>query len=112
VCCILSPGCITYVLLLFPCALACCRSCPGLSLTAVGARRGLLNVPGIEEDVGMIGVHLPDGTFLEMVPWNGTVEWSADPWGRWWLRAVAGGYEAVVDATCQQDAGTVLRWVA
>lgn len=32
---------------------------PGLSLTAVGARRGLLGVPGLEEDVGMLGIHLP-----------------------------------------------------
>ena len=50
------------------------RSVPGLSITAVGARRQLvLGVPGIEEDVGMLGIHLPDGTFLELVPWAGQV---------------------------------------
>ena len=64
-----------------------CRH-PGLSLTAVGARRALaLGVPGIEEDVGLIGVHLPNGgPFVELVPWTGSVEWDVDPWGKWWAR--------------------------
>eukprot|EP00878_Enallax_costatus_P029304 GHUV01031756.1.p1 GENE.GHUV01031756.1~~GHUV01031756.1.p1 ORF type:complete len:461 (+),score=103.09 GHUV01031756.1:601-1983(+) len=83
---------------------------PGLSVTAVGARRQLvLGLQGVEEDVGMLGIHLPDGTFLELVPWAGEVEWSADPWGRWWIKARARGYEAVIDATCEPHAGTVLR---
>lgn len=82
---------------------------PGLCLTAVGARRGLLGVPGLEEDVGMVGVHLPDGRLLALTPWAGDVDWSADPWGRWRLRARGDGYEAVVDATCAQAAGTTLR---
>lgn len=86
------------------------RSLPGLSVTAVGARRQLVLVlKGVEEDVGMLGIHLPDGTFLELVPWAGEVEWSADPWGRWWIKARARGYEAVIDATCAPHAGTVLR---
>lgn len=56
-------------------------SYPGLSVTAVGARRGLvLGVQGVEEDVGLIGVHLENGDFVEMVPWN-----------RWELRARGGG---------------------
>ena len=58
----------------------------------------------------MIGVHLPGGPFVELVPWVGEVEWSADPWGRWWLRAKGAGYEAVLDATCAEDAGAVLRY--
>ncbi|KAI8472481.1 MAG: tocopherol cyclase-domain-containing protein [Monoraphidium minutum] len=82
---------------------------PGLSVTAVGARRGLLGVPGLEEDVGMVGVHLPGGRFLELTPWSGDVEWSADAWGRWRLRAAGGGYEALVEATCAPGAGAVLR---
>jgi tocopherol cyclase len=82
---------------------------PGLSVTAVGARRGLLGVPGLEEDVGMVGVHLPGGEFLELTPWRGDVEWDADVWGRWRLRAAGGGYEALVEATCAADAGAVLR---
>ncbi len=54
-------------------------------MTAVGARRSLvLGLPGIEEDVGLIGVHLPDGgPFIELVPWNGDVEWEVEPWGKW-----------------------------
>lgn len=88
-----------------PAAVACC-SVPGLSITAVGARRQLvLGVPGIEEDVGMLGIHLPDGTFLELVPWAGQVEWSADPWGDWKIWARARGYEALLEASCAEDAG-------
>ena len=147
---------------------------PGVSVTAVGARRALLapgatggaggaaaaatgapsspaappassalgalvgSLLGGEEDVGMIGIHLPPGlaasrglpTFLELVPWRGDVEWSASPWGRWWVRACGGGggggalgggafgggggggdgeIEAVLEAECDADAGTVLR---
>lgn len=80
-----------------------------MSVTAVGARRGLLGVPGLEEDVGMIGIHLPGGKFLELTPWTGDVEWSADEWGRWWLRARGQGHEALVEATCAPGAGAVLR---
>lgn len=29
----------------------------GTSVTAVGALRGLLGVPGVEENVGMVGIH-------------------------------------------------------
>ncbi|KAG2447103.1 hypothetical protein HYH02_007852 [Chlamydomonas schloesseri] len=83
---------------------------PGLSVTAVGARRALLlGLQGVEEDVGLIGVHLPGGEFVELVPWNSELEWDVDPWGRWWLRAVSERYEALVEATCAPGAGTVLR---
>jgi tocopherol cyclase len=92
------------------CCMPCHCSVPGLSITAVGARRQLvLGVPGIEEDVGMLGIHLPDGTFLELVPWAGQVEWYADPWGRWKIWARARGYEALLEASCEDEAGTVLR---
>lgn len=83
---------------------------PGLSVTAVGARRGLLGVPNFEENVGMIGIHLPDERFIELVPWAGSVEWSADEWGRWWISAKRQGHEALLEASCEQDAGTVLRY--
>ncbi|EFJ42521.1 hypothetical protein VOLCADRAFT_42287, partial [Volvox carteri f. nagariensis] len=83
---------------------------PGLSVTAVGARRALLlGLQGVEEDVGLIGVHLPGGEFVEMVPWNSELEWDVDPWGRWWLRAVNERFEALVEATCAPGAGAVLR---
>ncbi|KAF8055647.1 VTE1 [Scenedesmus sp. PABB004] len=83
---------------------------PGLSVTAVGARRQLLlGLQGAEEDVGMLGIHLPDGEFVELVPWAGEVEWSADPWGRWWLRGRGRRHEAVLEASCAPGAGAVLR---
>jgi tocopherol cyclase len=85
---------------------------PGLALTTVGARRGLLGVPGLEEDVGLVGITLPGGRFIELTPWTGDVEWSADEWGRWWLRAVGQGYEAVIEATAAPEAGRVLRCAA
>lgn len=31
-------------------------------------------MPGLEEDVGMIGLHWGD-QFLELVPWTGHVSW-------------------------------------
>ena len=39
----------------------------------LGARRGILQLPGVEEDVGMIGIHWR-GQFIELVPWNGEVQ--------------------------------------
>ncbi len=44
----------------------------GLARGAPGARRGVLNLPGVEEDVGLIGIHWR-GRFIELVPWNGSV---------------------------------------
>ena len=41
----------------------------------------MLNLPGVKEDVGLIGVHFR-GHFIELVPWNGSVEWDVAPWGR------------------------------
>jgi tocopherol cyclase len=46
-----------------------------------GAKRGILNLPGVKEDVGLIGVHFR-GQFVELVPWNGSVSWDVAPWGR------------------------------
>jgi hypothetical protein len=34
----------------------------------------------------MIGIHW-NGTFVELLPYNGAVTWSVEPWGRWWLKA-------------------------
>ena len=52
-----------------------------ISLCA-GARRGILKLPGVEEDVGLIGIHW-QGKFIELVPWNAEVSWEVEPWGRW-----------------------------
>ena len=35
-----------------------------------------MQLPGVEEDVGMIGIHWR-GQFIEMVPWNGEVQASS-----------------------------------
>jgi tocopherol cyclase len=77
----------------------------------VGARRALaLGLPGIEENVGLIGVHLPGtGEFIELVPWAGEVVWDVEPWGKWMIRACSSTFEAVIEATCKPSAGTVLR---
>eukprot|EP00798_Chlamydomonas_sp_ICE-L_P022636 gene22637-29780_t len=82
---------------------------PDLSVTAVGARRGLLlGVPGVEEDVGMIGIHY-NGDFIELVPWTGDVSWDVAPWGKWTIRASSRDYDALIEASCPADAGAVLR---
>eukprot|EP00884_Botryococcus_braunii_P021088 jgi/Botrbrau1/7663/Bobra.0159s0105.1 len=80
---------------------------PSTALTSVGATRGLLGVAGLEEDVGMIGFH-HQGTFHELVPWTGQVEWEVEPWGSWRVWARNNEYKALVEATCPA-AGTALR---
>uniref|UniRef100_A0A7S3VSV1 Tocopherol cyclase n=1 Tax=Dunaliella tertiolecta TaxID=3047 RepID=A0A7S3VSV1_DUNTE len=85
---------------------------PNLSVTAVGARRGLLlGAEGVglgEEDVGLIGVTY-NSEWIELVPWNSELEWDVDPWGRWYIKAANDKYEAVVEARCSPSAGAVLR---
>ncbi|DBA67375.1 TPA: hypothetical protein ACH3X2_001667 [Trebouxia sp. C0005] len=81
---------------------------PDVALTTVGARRGILNIPGVEEDVGLIGIHW-QGKFIELVPWNSTVSWEIAPWGQWKAWAKGESYEACVEATAGPDDGTVLR---
>ena len=39
-----------------------------------GAKRGVKALPGVEEDVGMIGLHWGE-QFIELVPWSGRVTW-------------------------------------
>ncbi|CAK0735183.1 hypothetical protein CVIRNUC_000540 [Coccomyxa viridis] len=80
---------------------------PDASLTCVGARRGLLQLPGVEEDVGMVGIHWR-GQFIELVPWNGEVQWDVEPWGSWRVYARNAEYEALVEAKCKSP-GTPLR---
>ncbi|GFR52594.1 hypothetical protein Agub_g15190, partial [Astrephomene gubernaculifera] len=89
---------------------------PGLSVTSVGARRGLLvGLPGVEEDVGLLGLHLPPhlagggGEFVELVPWNSELEWEVSPWGSWRLRGANSRWEALLEAECEAGAGAVLR---
>ena len=47
-----------------------------------GARRGILGLPGVREDVGIIGIH-HNGQFIEIVPSGGLLKWDVSPWGRY-----------------------------
>eukprot|EP00584_Thalassiosira_punctigera_P009206 CAMPEP_0172534172 /NCGR_PEP_ID=MMETSP1067-20121228/6633_1 /TAXON_ID=265564 ORGANISM="Thalassiosira punctigera, Strain Tpunct2005C2" /NCGR_SAMPLE_ID=MMETSP1067 /ASSEMBLY_ACC=CAM_ASM_000444 /LENGTH=593 /DNA_ID=CAMNT_0013318935 /DNA_START=53 /DNA_END=1831 /DNA_ORIENTATION=+ len=61
---------------------------PDLSFTAGGGIRQLpfSFLPGKRtETLGMIGIHY-EGHFYEITPWNGEMEWSVWPWGRWEFR--------------------------
>ena len=68
----------------------------------------MLNLPGVEEDVGLIGVHW-QGQFIELVPWQGTLMWEVAPWGHWRIWGRNRDYEAVVEATAGLNEGTPLR---
>ena len=46
-----------------------------------GARRGILGLPGVREDVGVIGIH-HDSQFINIVPYSGVLRWDVSPWGR------------------------------
>lgn len=81
---------------------------PHLAVTAVAAVRNLFNSPGVEEDVGLIGVH-HEGRFYDLgVTW-GRMRWSVDPWGKWHMWAKSDKFEVLVEAECGQDVGTRLR---
>lgn len=80
---------------------------PGTSVTAVAARRGLLQLPGVQEDVGLIGIH-HGGVFYELNVRDSEVEWEVEPWGRWALRGRSAEWEALVEAVCEAP-GTPLR---
>jgi tocopherol cyclase len=81
---------------------------PHLALTGAAAIRNLLNIAGVEEEVGIIGVHYL-GRFIEVSPANGKVRWDVEPWGRWHLWGKSSEYEAMVEAWCEADEGTILR---
>lgn len=49
------------------------------------------------------------GKFLELVPWNGEINWAVSPWGSWHISARGKTHEAVVHATAEDDSGTALR---
>ena len=61
----------------------CFEGEPDLALTAGGGRRQVL---GWMESVAMVGIH-HRGEFYEFVPWNSSVSWQIDPWGRWQMQA-------------------------
>lgn len=81
---------------------------PGTSLTAVGAERGLLQFPGLKENVGLIGVH-HKGQFYELNIKDSAIRWDVSPWGRWHIEGSSAELEATVDAVCGDSDGTPLR---
>lgn len=88
-----------------------CNSFPGhpyLAVTAAAAVRNLFNVPGVEEEVGLIGIH-HEGKFYDLGVMNGRMRWSIDPWGKWNLWAKGDDFEALLEASCDKDAGVRLR---
>ena len=58
---------------------------PGLTVTAVGARRRAVEPAGGLVDVGIMGVHW-EGDFVECVPWNAKMRWEVQRWGQWQVR--------------------------
>jgi len=80
----------------------------GTSVTAVGAERGLLQLPGLKENVGLIGVH-HEGQFYELNIKDSSVRWSVSPWGRWHIEGSSSEFEAVIEAECLESDGTPLR---
>lgn len=68
---------------------------PDLALTAGGGRRQVLTWM---EEVAMVGIHY-QGRFYEFVPWNGSVSWQVEPWGRWLMRANTQDYVAELVGT-------------
>lgn len=61
---------------------------PDLAFTAGGGIRQLpfSFLPGKKtETLGLIGIH-HNGTFYEIVPWTGKMDWKVWPWGRWEFR--------------------------
>jgi tocopherol cyclase len=94
-------------------------SAPTPQVTAAGAVRDL-PLLRTTENVGLIGVHIPDSlltpeaapdsyTFVELLPINGVVEWTVQPWGSWRMSGRNARYEATLVAECDPGDGTVLR---
>lgn len=77
---------------------------PDLALTAGGGKRGVL---WWMESVAMVGLHY-QGKFYEFVPWNSSVSWEIQPWGKWLIQARNEDYEIELTGTTDRQ-GTTLR---
>ena len=74
-------------------------SCRGLSVTATGANRGVVVLPGVREEVAAIVVHLPNGEFFPFVPVGveaAEVSWEVSRWGQWTVTAATPTHEVEV----------------
>jgi len=99
---------------------------PDLSITATGGNRGVVVLPNVREDVGLIGVHFGDRFFqfaplgqvevasdskygAEQVLEGAAVRWNVE-WGSWSISAVGKRYEISIEGTCTDaDKSTVIR---
>lgn len=88
----------------------------GLTITATGANRGVVLLPGVREEVAGILIHLPDGSFFPFLPIPGGVDentgkrdeaaevvWEVQPWGEWRVSAKNSLYEVEVVACIAEE---------
>lgn len=99
---------------------------PDLSITATGGNRGVVVLPNVREDVGLIGVHFGD-RFFQFAPLDqlkvaseskygagqvleaAAVRWDVE-WGSWSVAAVGKRFEILIEGTCtNEDKSTVVR---
>mmetsp|Transcript_7360 Transcript_7360/g.11589 ORF Transcript_7360/g.11589 Transcript_7360/m.11589 type:complete len:241 (+) Transcript_7360:591-1313(+) len=88
-----------------------------LTLTSTIGRRGLLALPGVEEEVGMLAMHSPKIRVPATDPYGNKMtdftyffelSWRISPWGFWELTGANEDYSFKLTATCE-DKGTVIR---
>ena len=49
--------------------------------------------------MALIGIHWKD-EFIGLTPWEGSIDWEVDTWGRWLVRGSNASYDAEVLASC------------
>ena len=77
---------------------------PGLSVTATGANRGVVLLPGAREEVAAVMIHDADGNFYPFVPAGSDpaeVRWEVAPWGSWRVTAETSTHEVEITATIE-----------
>eukprot|EP00958_Prasinococcus_capsulatus_P016065 scaffold1766_cov401-Prasinococcus_capsulatus_cf.AAC.22 len=90
-----------------------CNSFEGeneLSVTTTGAKRGVVVLPGVEEEVAILGITY-QGDFIPFVPAAGktrsgeveesVVRWKVAPWGSWLVEGKNSMYSALVEGSTQ-----------
>ena len=79
---------------------------PGLSVTATGANRGVVLLPGTREEVAAVMIHDADGNFYPFVPAGSDpaeVRWEVAPWGFWRVTAKTSTHEVEITATIEPE---------
>ena len=49
--------------------------------------------------MALIGIHWK-AKFIGLTPWEGSIDWEVDTWGRWLVRGSNASYDAEVLASC------------